>query len=179
MRSISRSTSRWNKSVWSPNTGLKAHVMRLILRTQPRSDSSQPLRLHLSRGRNTGYPVPPSQIPAGGFPAPGSSDQLALASSHPRSQPETETDQPLTDTQFGLLRHTCVRFFHNARFRHLESRQQPFHRWPCQTRSLTTPVQPFIDCPARFLIEQLHSAIIADDPIVIPCALELGFECFH
>jgi len=31
------------------------------------------------RGRDTGCPVPPSQIPAGGFPAPGSSGQLALA----------------------------------------------------------------------------------------------------
>jgi len=31
------------------------------------------------RGRDTGCPVPPSQIPAGDFLAPGSSDQLALA----------------------------------------------------------------------------------------------------
>jgi hypothetical protein len=31
------------------------------------------------RGRDTGCPVPPSQIPAGGIPAPGSSDQLARA----------------------------------------------------------------------------------------------------
>ena len=31
------------------------------------------------RGRDTGYTVPPSQIPAGGIPAPGSSSQLALA----------------------------------------------------------------------------------------------------
>ena len=31
-----------------------------------------------SRGRDTGYPVPPAQIPACGFPAPGSS--MALTS---------------------------------------------------------------------------------------------------
>jgi hypothetical protein len=31
------------------------------------------------RGRDVGCPTPPSQIPAGGFPAPGSSSQLALA----------------------------------------------------------------------------------------------------
>ncbi len=31
------------------------------------------------RGRDAGYPAPPAQIPASGFPAPGSSDQLALA----------------------------------------------------------------------------------------------------
>ena len=32
-----------------------------------------------SRGRDAGFPAPPAQIPAGGFPAPGSSNQLALA----------------------------------------------------------------------------------------------------
>ncbi len=32
-----------------------------------------------SRGRDAGCPAPPAQIPAGGFPAPGSSNQLALA----------------------------------------------------------------------------------------------------
>ena len=31
------------------------------------------------RGRDASCPAPPSQIPAGGFPAPGSSSQLALA----------------------------------------------------------------------------------------------------
>ena len=31
------------------------------------------------RGRDAGCPTPPSQIPAGGIPAPGSSSQLALA----------------------------------------------------------------------------------------------------
>jgi len=31
------------------------------------------------RGRDADCPAPPSQIPAGGFPAPGSSSQLALA----------------------------------------------------------------------------------------------------
>jgi len=37
----------------------------------------------ICRGRDTGCPVPPSQVPAGGIPAPGSSIQLALAK--PRS----------------------------------------------------------------------------------------------
>ncbi len=37
------------------------------------------IRAHPCRGRGAGYPAPPAQIPAGGFPAPGSSSQLALA----------------------------------------------------------------------------------------------------
>ena len=32
----------------------------------------------VDRGRDAGCPAPPAQIPAGGFPAPGSSPQLAL-----------------------------------------------------------------------------------------------------
>jgi hypothetical protein len=37
------------------------------------------LQVQVCRGRDVGCPTPPSQIPAGGFPAPGSSSQLALA----------------------------------------------------------------------------------------------------
>src|SRR6266567_3867405 len=51
---------------------------------QNNQNNSQPLVAPKSdvggcRGRDTGCPAPPSQIPAGGIPAPGSSGQLALA----------------------------------------------------------------------------------------------------
>jgi len=36
------------------------------------------LRFNSWRGRDAGCPAPPSQIPAGSFPAPGSSEQLTL-----------------------------------------------------------------------------------------------------
>ena len=46
--------------------------------TDHRYRSSSPPR-PICRGRDAGCPAPPSQIPAGGIPAPGSSSQLALA----------------------------------------------------------------------------------------------------
>ena len=44
-----------------------------------------PLHFVTCRGRDTGCPAPPSQIPACSIPAPGSSDQLALACVRPNS----------------------------------------------------------------------------------------------
>jgi hypothetical protein len=45
-----------------------------------------------SRGRDAG--APPAQIPACGFPAPGSSVTLASALSKPRQAPSADADSP-------------------------------------------------------------------------------------
>ena len=47
-------------------------------------------RATLCRGRDAGYPAPPAQIPAGGFPAPGSSNQLAFAYAKEESRPRAD-----------------------------------------------------------------------------------------
>ena len=52
------------------------------------------------RRRSTGYPVTPAQIPACGFPAPGSSDTLTLVANH------TLTQAP--DFQFVSTRYSGV-----------------------------------------------------------------------
>src|SRR5207245_1412207 len=45
--------------------------------SEPRKTSAS--MNHRDRGRDAGCPAPPAQIPAGGFPAPGSSERLTHA----------------------------------------------------------------------------------------------------
>ena len=48
--------------------------------------------VHPRRGRDAGCPAPPAQIPACGFPAPGSSVTLASALSLQRQVPSADAD---------------------------------------------------------------------------------------
>ena len=121
--------------------------------------------------------MPPSQIPAGDFLAPGSSKQLALAVTNGLS-PKWERHQTLTETQLHLARHTTA-LFHNARMRHLETRHQTIDRWHGQAPALTPPVEPFVKCPAGSFVKELHSAKVSDQPVIVPRPLKLGLERFH
>ena len=60
-----------------------------------------------SRGRNTGYPMPPAQIPACGFPAPGSSVIVTRAVSLmdiARKKVGSSTSGPTLSGASGLCR---------------------------------------------------------------------------
>ncbi|MPN28662.1 hypothetical protein SDC9_176105 [bioreactor metagenome] len=61
----------------------------------------------------------------------------------------------------------------------METLQQPIDCWPSQALSLTPPVEPFVQCPAGLIIEEFHTARVADDSIVIPRPLQLCLQCFH
>ena len=61
----------------------------------------------------------------------------------------------------------------------MEAFHQAVNGPPSHTRSLTTPVEPFVERPAGFLIGELHAAIIADQPIIVPRPSQLGSECLH
>src|SRR5579872_1288470 len=92
---------------------------------------------------------------------------------------EQEPQNPLTEAELLLARHLLTRLFHDPRARYLEAFHQAVHSPPAHTSSLTPPVEPLVKRPACFLIGELHSAIVADQPIVVPCPLQLGSECLH
>jgi hypothetical protein len=65
------------------------HSVRVVGYSLPDGDLHPTRSIELlgaRRGRDTGYPVPPAQIPACGFPAPGSSKMLASAISRREEQ---------------------------------------------------------------------------------------------
>ena len=63
-------------------------MLRVYLLEKPAAMLGQKRR----RGRDAGYPTPPAQIPACGFPAPGSSVTLASALSLQRQVPSADAD---------------------------------------------------------------------------------------
>src|SRR5258707_284415 len=90
-----------------------------------------------------------------------------------------EPQNPLTKAERLLARHFLTHLFHNPRTRYPESFHQAVNGPPGHTRSLATSVEPFVERPSGFLINKLHAAVVADQPIVIPRPLQLGSECFH
>jgi hypothetical protein len=131
------------------------------------------------RGRDAGYPAPPAQIPAGGFSRTGLFRSTRSRMCRRAFPGEQEPQDSLTKTELLLARHLLTHLFHDPRARYLEAFHQAVHSPPRQTPSLTSPVQPFVERPARFLMGELHAAVVADQPIVVPRPLQLGPECFH
>src|SRR5260221_2654155 len=95
------------------------------------------------------------------------------------SSGEQEPQNPLTKTELLLARHFPIILFHDPRVRYLEAFHQAVDGPPIHTRSLTTPVEPFVERPARFLIGELHAAIVADQPVIVPRPLQLSSGCLH
>ena len=92
---------------------------------------------------------------------------------------EQEPQNPLTKAELLLARHLLTPLFHDPRTRDLEAFYQAVNGPPSHTRSLTTPVEPFVERPSRFLINELHAAGVADEPIIVPRPLQLSSECLH
>ena len=61
----------------------------------------------------------------------------------------------------------------------MKALEQPFQRCPTEAAFLTPPIEPFIQALDSRSIKQIQAAIIAAESIVIPCPLELGFQCAH
>jgi hypothetical protein len=112
---------------------------------------------HRKRGRTAGRPTAPSQIPACGIPAPGSSRLLASAGATASRQCRVRSAVPLRDP--GTLDAEEVK-------RSLEAR-------PRVTRTATTPVEPSKQNPPRLVKEPILARRIADHPIAVPVSLIL------
>ena len=87
------------------------------------------------RRRNAGYPAPPAQIPASGFPAPGSSVILT------RAEEQAFTQAP---DSYLANRHRGTR--------ERQTFQQPVQLRPGQTSPLASSIQP--------LVQQLHHRLV-------------------
>ena len=87
--------------------------------------------------------------------------------------------QPLTETELPLAGHPLTILFHDARLGHLETLQETIEGPPPDASALTPPVEPLVQRPASLVVEELHPAVIADQPVVVPRPLQLGLEGFH
>src|SRR2546423_10929804 len=92
---------------------------------------------------------------------------------------EQEPQNPLTKAELLLARHFLTILFHDPRARYLEAFHQAVHSPPTHAPSLTAPIEPFVERPARFFVGELHAAKVADQPIVIPRPSQLGSESLH
>ena len=88
------------------------------------------------RRRDTGYPAPPAQIPASGFPAPGSSVLLT------RAEEQAIAQAPDSHLPRGP-----------DRTRERQTLQQPVQSRPVQASPLTSSIQPLVQQPYHLLME--------------------------
>src|SRR2546425_12506018 len=95
-----------------------------------------------NRGRDAGGPAPPAQIPAGGFPAPGSSPPLASRTARRIVVAEQVHSPYLASTPIGLApQFNAAGFLRYPRQRHAKELQQPIEASPRVPPSLTPPIQ--------------------------------------
>ena len=123
-------------------------------------------------------PGAPLTDPGGRYSRTGLFKSTRSRMSHPDCPRPPKIQQPLAETQFLLARHSHLILLHNARSRHLEMDQHPIECWPGYALALTAPVEPLVQRPAGRPVEKLHAAVIADQPIIVPCPLKLGLERF-
>lgn len=107
------------------------------------------------RGRTASYPAAPSQIPACGFPAQGSSVLFASYKS---------SSAPISYDPWSRYTELFEQFSETA---------------PVVTLTLTTPVQPFEDDVTRMVVEGTQHVDITGYAIIVVVSQQFGTESIH
>jgi hypothetical protein len=61
-------------------------------------------------------------------------------------------------------------------FSALEMGKHPVESWPSYTLAPTPTIEPLVQRPECRLVEKLHAAVVAHQPIIETLPLELGLE---